>query len=83
MACGVLDRVMQGRGRDDAPPLSIIGHDDIPQASWAAYELTTIRQPCDVQAEQTVDLLISRMAEPDLTARVEFTPVTLIKRRTA
>ncbi|MGO8655446.1 substrate-binding domain-containing protein, partial [Rhizobium ruizarguesonis] len=83
MACGVVDRIMQGRGREDAPPLSIIGHDDIPQASWAAYDLTTIRQPCDVQAEKTVDLLMSRMVEPDLTARVEFTPVTLIKRRTA
>ncbi|MBY5813919.1 LacI family transcriptional regulator, partial [Rhizobium leguminosarum] len=46
-------------------------------------DLTTIRQPCDVQAEKTVDLLMSRMAEPDLTARVEFTPVTLIRRRTA
>ncbi|KPH06646.1 LacI family DNA-binding transcriptional regulator (plasmid) [Rhizobium acidisoli] len=83
MACGVVDRVMQGRSRDDAAPLSIIGHDDIPQASWTAYDLTTIRQPCDLQAEQTVDLLMSRMAEPDLTARVEFTPVTLIRRRTA
>lgn len=83
MACGVVDRVMQGRSRADAPPLSIIGHDDIPQASWTAYDLTTIRQPCDLQAEQTVDLLMSRMAEPDLTARVEFTPVTLIRRRTA
>ncbi|RUM00411.1 LacI family DNA-binding transcriptional regulator [Rhizobium chutanense] len=83
MACGVVDRVMQGRSRDDAPPIRVIGHDDIPQASWAAYDLTTIRQPCDIQAEQTVDLLMSRIAEPDLTARVEFTPVTLIKRRTA
>ncbi|MBB4237307.1 LacI family DNA-binding transcriptional regulator [Rhizobium esperanzae] len=83
MACGVVDRVMQGRSRDDAPPIRIIGHDDIPQASWTAYDLTTIRQPCDIQAEQTVDLLMSRIAEPDLTARVEFTPVTLIKRRTA
>ncbi|MBY3599452.1 LacI family DNA-binding transcriptional regulator [Rhizobium bangladeshense] len=83
MACGVIDRLMQGRGRDEAPPLRIIGHDDIPQAAWTAYDLTTIRQPCDIQAEQTVDLLISRMAEPELTARVEFTPVTLITRRTA
>lgn len=83
MACGVVDRIMKGLGRDDAPPLRIIGHDDIPQASWAAYDLTTIRQPCDLQAEQTVDLLMTRMAEPDMTARVEFTPVTLIKRRTA
>jgi len=83
MACGVLDRMMREHGREEQPPIRIIGHDDIPQASWAAYDLTTIRQPCDVQAEQTVNLLMSRMAEPDMTARVEFTPVTLIKRRTA
>ncbi len=83
MACGVIDRIMKGLGREDQPPLRVIGHDDIPQASWAAYDLTTIRQPCDLQAEQTVDLLMTRMAEPDMTARVEFTPVTLIRRRTA
>ncbi|KQV80061.1 LacI family DNA-binding transcriptional regulator [Rhizobium sp. Root1220] len=83
MACGVVDRLMSGLNRDDAPAVRVIGHDDIPQASWAAYELTTIRQPCDLQAEQTIDLLISRMAEPNMTARVEFTPVSLIQRRTA
>ncbi|MBB3406427.1 LacI family transcriptional regulator [Rhizobium sp. BK316] len=82
MACGVVDRMMREHGREEQPPIRIIGHDDIPQASWAAYDLTTIRQPCDFQAEQTVNLLMSRMAEPDMTARVEFTPVTLIKRRT-
>lgn len=83
MACGVIDSVMKGLGREDQPPFRVVGHDDIPQAGWSAYDLTTIRQPCDLQAEQTVDLLMSRMAEPDMTARVEFTPVTLIKRRTA
>jgi LacI family transcriptional regulator len=83
MACGVLDRLMRDLGRQDIPPIRVVGHDDIPQASWAAYELTTIRQPTDVQAEQTIDLLISRMADTDMTARVEFTPVSLIKRRTA
>jgi LacI family transcriptional regulator len=83
MACGVVDRLKSNRGREDLPVVRLIGHDDIPQASWAAYDLTTIRQPCDQQAEQTVDLLVSRMADPDMTARVEFTPVSLIKRRTA
>jgi LacI family transcriptional regulator len=83
MACGVLDRMMQDCRREDLPPIRLIGHDDIPQASWTAYDLTTIRQPCDLQAEQAVDLLVSRMTEPDITARVQFTPVSLIKRRTA
>lgn len=81
MACGVLDGLAKA-GRGDGS-VKVIGHDDIPQASWSAYELTTFQQPCDVQAEQVIDLLTSRMSEPDAVARVEFTPVTLIKRRSA
>ena len=81
MACGVLD----GLAKIGKPygSIKIIGHDDIPQASWSAYDLTTFVQPCDVQAEQVIDLLTSRMSEPDAVSRVEFTPVTLIKRRSA
>jgi DNA-binding LacI/PurR family transcriptional regulator/glycerophosphoryl diester phosphodiesterase len=81
MACGVLDGLTKaGKGGGS---IKVIGHDDIPQASWGAYDLTTFVQPCDVQAEQVIDLLTSRMSEPDAVARVEFTPVTLIKRRSA
>ena len=81
MACGVLDGLAKA-GRTYGS-VKVIGHDDIPQASWSAYDLTTFVQPCDVQAEQVIDLLTSRMSEPDAVARVEFTPVTLIKRRSA
>lgn len=81
MACGVLDGLAKA-GRSYGS-VKVIGHDDIPQASWSAYDLTTFVQPCDVQAEQVIDLLTSRMSEPDAVARVEFTPVTLIKRRSA
>lgn len=79
MACGVMDRLR----KDGTRPVRIIGHDDIPQAGWAAYDLTTIVQPCDVQARQAIDLLVSRMNEPKMTARVEFTPVALVKRGSA
>lgn len=81
MACGVLDGLaMAGTPRGS---VKVIGHDDIPQAAWSAYQLTTFLQPCDIQTEQVIDLLTSRMSEPDAVARVEFTPVTLIKRRSA
>lgn len=83
LACGVIDRLNRERPLRRASPVKIIGHDDIPQANWAAYDLTTFLQPCDIQAEQAVDLLMSRMENPKLTARVEFTPVTLVRRRTA
>ena len=83
LACGVIDRLARDRALKRTPPVRIIGHDDIPQARWAAYNLTTILQPCDLQAAQAINLLMSRMDEPKRTARVEFTPVTLIRRGSA
>lgn len=83
MACGVVDRLVRDFDMQTPRDIKIIGHDDIPQASWAAYELTTIRQPCDVQARQAIEFLISRMSNEDLPVRVEYTPVSLIRRRTA
>ena len=32
---------------------------------------------------QAIDLLTSRMADPKMTARVEFTPVSLVQRGSA
>lgn len=81
MACGIVDGLRSEERNDGS--IKIVGHDDIPQAAWGAYELTTFLQPCDVQAEQVIDLLSSRILDPDCVARVEFTPVTLIKRRSA
>lgn len=83
LACGVVDRLAKDRTVRKSGPVRVIGHDDIPQASWHAYQLTTILQPCDIQAQQAIDLLISRMDDPGMPARVEFTEVTMIKRRTA
>lgn len=82
-ACGVVDRIRTGAAMRLPGRVRIVGHDDIPQARWAAYDLTTIRQPCDLQAQKAIDLLTSRMAQADLPGREEFTPVTLVRRRTA
>lgn len=83
VACGAIDWITHENSLHGSKVIKVIGHDNIPQASWHAYQLTTILQPCDIQAEQAVDLLVSRMDEPEMTARVEFTPVTLVKRKTA
>jgi len=85
LACGVLDRLARDRAlrRSLTQRVRVMGHDDIPQASWFAYQLTTILQPCDTQATQAIDLLVSRMENPKMTARVEFTPVSLVRRRSA
>ena len=82
MACGVID-ALRTKPRDPKNRIRLIGHDDIGQAAWQAYGLTTFRQPCDIQASQAIDLLISRMADPELEERTVLTPVTLVRRVTA
>ena len=80
LACGVIDRWKADRPaalRD----IRIIGHDNIPQASWEAYALTTVEQQCDVQARHAIDMLTSRIADPERPARMSVTDVTLLERR--
>jgi DNA-binding LacI/PurR family transcriptional regulator len=63
--------------------LSIIGYDDIAQAGWAFAELTTIRQSVEELARQAIDLLASRIEDPDADPRTAIVPVELVSRRTA
>lgn len=57
LAVGVLD-VARHRFRMEVPrDLCVIGFDDIPQAGWQSYELTTFRQPLDEIAERIVQSL--------------------------
>jgi DNA-binding LacI/PurR family transcriptional regulator len=52
--------------------LCVIGFDDIEQAGWASYQLTTFRQPLNPMADEVVELLLRpemavserRMIEP-------------------
>jgi DNA-binding LacI/PurR family transcriptional regulator len=44
MALGVVDRLRHERGIDIPGRLQIVGFDDIEQAGWSAYDLSTIRQ---------------------------------------
>lgn len=65
MAFAVIDaiRALGLRIPDD---VSIIGYDDVPLAAWAAYDLTTVRQPVNRMVEATVSTLLAQIdgAEP-------------------
>lgn len=58
MAFAVMDDV-RGMGFSVPRDVSIIGYDDVPLASWPAYDLTTVRQPVNRMVEATVELLLS------------------------
>lgn len=60
MALGALDVARYELGIRVAEELSIIGFDDIPMASWPAYDLTTIRQPVAEMIAAAIALISDR-----------------------
>lgn len=60
MAFGVIDEV-RAAGLVPGRDVSIVGFDDVPLASWAAYDLTTYRQPVNRMVEATVETLIDQI----------------------
>lgn len=65
LALGVLDRLRHERGLDIPGMFQVVGFDDIVQASWSAYALSTIRQDVEEQAAAAVELMLKRLAQPD------------------
>jgi DNA-binding LacI/PurR family transcriptional regulator len=73
MAFAVLDTLRQELGLRVPDDVAVIGYDDVPLAAWAAYDLTTMRQPVNRMVGATVDTLISRIEDPTTPAqRIEI-----------
>lgn len=60
--------------------LAVIGFDDVPEAGWLAYQLTTFRQDPEAMAARAVALLDLRQREPDLPPVRERISVPLVVR---
>lgn len=57
LACGFMDTARSEFGLSIPGDLCVIGFDDIEQAGWSSFELTTFRQPIEQIAERIVGLL--------------------------
>jgi LacI family transcriptional regulator len=80
MAFGVMEAARE-RGLRLPEDLSIIGFDDIPQASHVHPQLTTVRQPLEEMGRQAATLLLHYITNPDAEVeRVEL-PTELIVRQ--
>lgn len=62
---------------------AIIGFDDIPQAEWQPYQLTTIQQDTTQLAYHAVEMLVSRIAKFNQPSRHREVAVKLIIRNSA
>ncbi|MEJ4042846.1 LacI family DNA-binding transcriptional regulator [Erwinia sp. SLM-02] len=80
LAMGVMDYLRQS---PQNAAIKVVGYDDIPQAGFAAYQLTTVHQDTDRLALFSVDSLLKRIenfARPTLEQSV---PVSLVRRCSA
>ncbi|WP_456826793.1 LacI family DNA-binding transcriptional regulator [Cellulomonas sp. P5_E12] len=81
MAFGLL-RALAEAGRNVPAEVSVVGFDDIPEASYLTTALTTVRQNLAHVATLGVGLLIDAIENPRLQDRSEIVPVELIVRET-
>jgi DNA-binding LacI/PurR family transcriptional regulator len=73
MAFAVMDTLRYDLGLRIPDDIAIVGYDDVPLAAWAAYNLTTVRQPLNRMVEATVDMLLAQIDEGEMAPRrVEF-----------
>jgi LacI family transcriptional regulator len=79
MAFGALDAV-RTRGLRVPEDISIVGFDDIPQATLIHPALTTVNQPLEKMGRVATQMLLDRLNEPEVEAgRIEL-PTELIVR---
>jgi LacI family transcriptional regulator, galactose operon repressor len=79
MAMGVMDAVRH-KGLNVPDDISVIGFDDIPQASVIRPALTTIRQPLEKMGQVATQLLLELLRQPQKSiGRIEL-PTELIVR---
>ncbi len=81
IAFGVMD-VLRLEGKCSIPQdVAVIGFDDVPEAAWLSYGLTTFRQDPQAIAARAVDLLERRLADQDAEPSYERVIPELVVRR--
>ena len=83
MAIAVMDTIRSELGLDVPTDVSVVGYDDVPAASWPAFDLTTVRQPVNRMVAETVDILLAQIARATTPARTVEIDGPLIVRGSA
>lgn len=78
MAFGALDALRtKGLTADDC---WVVGYDDVEMSSWPSINLTTVRQPARLMAQEGVSMILQRIEDRDRPAQAKvFTPELFVR----
>ncbi|AUH35440.1 LacI family DNA-binding transcriptional regulator [Paracoccus tegillarcae] len=63
MAFAVMDVLRIELGLQLGKDISVVGYDDVPLASWPAFDLTTVRQPVNRMVDATVETMLGKIQD--------------------
>jgi len=83
MAFPVIDLLRRDYQLRIPEDISIVGYDDVPEAAWDGYSLTTVAQPAEQMVNATVRILLDQIESQTVTRQTEILPIQLIIRNSA
>ena len=66
MALGAMDGARVDCGLQVPEQIAVVGFDGVAPATWASYQLTTVRQPVGRMTQAAVAMLLERIEDPAL-----------------
>lgn len=83
MAFSVMDVIRDELGLQIPGDVSIVGYDDVPEASWKGYDLTTVSQCPEKMIEEAVAILTEQIEVRTVRKRAAVLPARLMIRSSA
>jgi len=83
MAFAAIDTLRGALGLRVPEDVSVIGFDNVPQADWGAYRLTTVAQDAAAMIEATVRTLLSQLEANVVSSEEVLVPTRLVVRESA
>lgn len=79
MAMAAMDVIRFEFGLRIPEDVAVVGFDDLPQAGWPAYNLSTIRQPINQMVSAAVSELIAAIEGATEVRKIRITPAAIIR----
>lgn len=83
MAIAAMDVMRFELGLRIPDDVSVVSYDDVPQAAWPSYNLTSVSQPTDLMVKAVADALMAHIEDRDLAPRRIVVDARLVVRGSA